>query len=254
VLQTFAATLAAEDKGLTITVLGVQPEQPPQVMPWGAMVKAVVPGGQSERLGLREGDIVKSANGILLQRIPNDNNTSFMERIIPFLKVCPLELVLFRVVSRLPGRRCTDREIALTLPTATENLQPTVERAASEHREMIYREVAMSQKAFEIARIHALFQEQDARDRCVAEQAARRATLAAEEAARQARVAAAEKVRQARLAEEEAVRQAARDAAREATDAIEAAAELEEVAEDVSFSTYRPQHLQLGRCAKNTPS
>jgi len=246
-LQTFTVTIHGEDKGLSITILGVQPEQPPQIMPWGIMVQGVAPGGQSDQLGLREGDILKSANGILLQRVPNENDSSFMDRILPFVKMCPLELVIFRVVSQASGLRCSDREIALTLPTTTGNLASTVERVESEHREPIYEEIATSQKAFEAAREQALVQEQAVRDRLAAERAAHQAMLLAQEAARQAQLAAIEEARLAKLAEEEAIRQAARDAEREATDAIEAAAELEDVAEDVSFSTYQPQHLQLGR-------
>lgn len=59
-------------KGVSLSVLSLQPLFPPALLPWGIMIKSVEAGGQAERLGLRRGDVIKAANGVQLTREPDE--------------------------------------------------------------------------------------------------------------------------------------------------------------------------------------
>ena len=59
-------------KGISLSVLALQPLFPPDIMPWGLLCKAVDEGGRAQQLGLRPGDVIKTANGVALQRMRDE--------------------------------------------------------------------------------------------------------------------------------------------------------------------------------------
>ena len=71
-LQELTFRLDDSVKGLILSVLE-GPEDGQARGPWGLVVKTILPGGSGERAGLREGDVIKSAGGTLLQRLPNES-------------------------------------------------------------------------------------------------------------------------------------------------------------------------------------
>jgi hypothetical protein len=60
------------DKGLSLSVLAPQPLFSPSLSPWAAVCRKVYGGGKAERIGLRDGDVIKSANGLKLLREPGE--------------------------------------------------------------------------------------------------------------------------------------------------------------------------------------
>jgi hypothetical protein len=101
-LQELTFTLQEPVKGLILSVLEAPENRAPQT-PWGIVIKTILAGGSGERVGLLEGDVIKSAGGVLLQRLPHETEVASVAPSRPPMLIPPCQKLLLGLRSLCSG-------------------------------------------------------------------------------------------------------------------------------------------------------